>query len=93
MRSLPPCPPQASARPAAHTREALRGELHADIAVVGGGIRRLLAAALHLAQRGYRVVLLEARFVGYGASGRSGGQTIFGLAASQQSLVGAGRTR
>ncbi len=31
--------------------------------------------------------MLEARFVGYGASGRSGGQTIFGLAASQKALV------
>ena len=46
-----------------------------------------LAAALHLSKRGLRVVLLEARTVGYGASGRSGGQTIFGFAASQQALV------
>jgi gamma-glutamylputrescine oxidase len=86
--SYPPAPSfyEASARPAAPSREALRGELHADIAVVGGGIAGC-SAALHLAQRGYRVVLLEARFVGYGASGRSGGQTIFGLAASQQTLV------
>jgi len=53
--------------------------------VVGGGIAGL-SAALHLAKRGYRVALLEARFVGYGASGRSGGQTIFGLAASQKAL-------
>jgi gamma-glutamylputrescine oxidase len=37
--------------------------------------------------RGYRVALLEARTVGYGASGRSGGQTIFGLAASQGALA------
>jgi gamma-glutamylputrescine oxidase len=42
---------------------------------------------LHLAQRGFKVALLEANFVGYGASGRSGGQTIFGLATSQQALV------
>jgi len=54
--------------------------------VVGGGIAGC-SAALHLAQRGYRVVLLEARFVGYGASGRSGGQSIFGLAASQKTLI------
>jgi gamma-glutamylputrescine oxidase len=40
-----------------------------------------------LAQRGYRVVLLEARAVGYGASGRSGGQTIFGLAVGQPKLA------
>jgi gamma-glutamylputrescine oxidase len=40
-----------------------------------------------LAKRGYRVALLEARAVGFGASGRSGGQTIFGLAASQARLA------
>jgi gamma-glutamylputrescine oxidase len=64
----------------------LQGEFTADVAVVGGGIAGC-SAALHLAQRGYRVALLEARFVGYGASGRSGGQTIFGLAASQKTLI------
>jgi gamma-glutamylputrescine oxidase len=67
-------------------REPLRGEHRADVAVLGGGIAGC-SAALHLAQRGYRVALLEARVVGYGASGRSGGQTIFGLAASQQALT------
>jgi gamma-glutamylputrescine oxidase len=67
-------------------REALRGDLQVDVAVLGGGIAGC-SAALHLAKRGYRVALLEARFVGYGASGRSGGQTIFGLAASQQRLA------
>jgi gamma-glutamylputrescine oxidase len=64
----------------------LRGELRADVAVVGGGIAGC-SAALHLAKRGFSVVVLEARNVGYGASGRSGGQTIFGLAASQQALI------
>jgi gamma-glutamylputrescine oxidase len=63
----------------------LQGEQRADVAVVGGGIAGL-SAALHLAARGYRVALLEARFVGYGASGRSGGQTIFGLAVGQKAL-------
>jgi gamma-glutamylputrescine oxidase len=67
-------------------RAALAGELDTDIAVVGGGLAGC-SAALHLAQRGFKVALLEANFVGYGASGRSGGQTIFGLAASQQSLA------
>jgi gamma-glutamylputrescine oxidase len=71
--------------PRAH-RETLRGEIRADVAVLGGGIAGC-SAALHLAKRGYRVALLEARIVGYGASGRSGGQTIFGLAASQQALI------
>jgi gamma-glutamylputrescine oxidase len=57
-----------------------------DVVVLGGGIAGC-SAALHLAKRGYRVALLEAQEIGYGASGRSGGQTIFGLAASQQSLA------
>jgi len=56
------------------------------VAVVGGGIAGC-SVALHLAQRGYKVVLLEARFAGYGASGRSGGQLIFGLAPSQKALT------
>lgn len=67
-------------------RDPLRGAHRTDVAVLGGGIAGC-SAALHLAKRGYRVALLEARFVGYGASGRSGGQTIFGLAASQKSLA------
>ena len=67
-------------------RETLRGSIEADVAVLGGGIAGC-SAALHLAKRGYRVALLEARFVGYGASGRSGGQIIFGLAATQKALA------
>ncbi len=72
-------------RTPANPRPALLGDRRVDIAVVGGGIAGC-SAALHLAQRGYTVALLEARFVGYGASGRSGGQTIFGLAAGQRAL-------
>lgn len=72
----------------ADRRAPLQGETSADVAVVGGGIAGC-SAALHLAKRGYRVALLEARTIGYGASGRNGGQAIFGLASSQQSLVSA----
>jgi gamma-glutamylputrescine oxidase len=85
--TYPPAPSYYSATAAAREpRKPLQGELRADVAVVGGGIAGC-SAALHLAKRGYKVALLEARFVGYGASGRSGGQTIFGLAASQRTLV------
>lgn len=61
---------------------ALQGEAEADVAVVGGGLAGL-SAAIELADRGYGVVLLEAREVGWGASGRNGGQVIAGLACDQ----------
>ncbi|MBB3952384.1 NAD(P)/FAD-dependent oxidoreductase [Aureimonas jatrophae] len=52
---------------------ALDGSLEADVAVVGGGFTGL-SAALHLAERGARVCVLEAARFGDGASGRNGGQ-------------------
>jgi gamma-glutamylputrescine oxidase len=51
----------------------LEGDERADVAIVGGGYTGL-SAALHLAERGVDVVLLEAGRVGSGASGRNGGQ-------------------
>ncbi|MES2434388.1 MAG: FAD-binding oxidoreductase [Pseudomonadota bacterium] len=51
----------------------LQGETHADVCIVGGGYTGL-SAALHLAEKGYDVVLLEAHKLGFGASGRNGGQ-------------------
>lgn len=57
----------------------LRGRVTADVCVVGGGYAGL-SAALELAVRGYAVTLLEARRVGWGASGRNGGQVIVGYA-------------
>jgi gamma-glutamylputrescine oxidase len=53
--------------------------VEADICIVGAGFTGL-SAALHLAERGYAVVVLEANGVGWGASGRNGGQAIVGLA-------------
>jgi gamma-glutamylputrescine oxidase len=75
----------ASANPAP-LREPLRGEVAADVCVVGGGIAGC-STALHLAERGYSVVLLEGKRIAWGASGRSGGQAIFGFAAGQDKLV------
>jgi len=57
---------------------ALQGATRADVCVVGGGYTGL-SAALHLRQRGYDVVLLEAHRVGFGASGRNGGQVGSGM--------------
>lgn len=85
--NYPEAPSYYAASAPRSSRLPLRGDVTADVVVLGGGIAGA-SAALHLAQRGYRVVLLEARFVGYGASGRSGGQTIFGLACSQKTLEG-----
>jgi gamma-glutamylputrescine oxidase len=62
--------------------EALESALECDVAVVGGGLAGL-SAAIELAQRGYSVVVLEAQQVGWGASGRNGGQVIAGLACDQ----------
>ena len=78
--STPPQPP----------RPTLQGDVDTDICVIGGGIAGC-STALHLAERGYRVVLLEAHRVGWGASGRSGAQAIPGIACGQhklQALVG-----
>ena len=58
---------------------ALQGEVSCDVAVVGAGLAGL-SAALELASRGLRVTVLEAQHVGFGASGRNGGQAIHGLA-------------
>jgi len=70
-------------RPAPHA--PLVGDQRFDACVVGGGISGI-SAALHLAQSGMRVALLEARHLGYGGSGRSGGQTIYGYACEMSAL-------
>ncbi len=82
----------AAARP---PRPTLAGRLEVDVCVVGGGIAGC-STALHLAERGYRVALLEAEVIGWGASGRSGAQAITGVACGQsklESLVGADDAR
>lgn len=63
----------------------LEGDTQADVAIVGGGLAGL-SAAVELADRGFSVVLLEARHVGWGASGRNGGQAIHGLACDQDEI-------
>ncbi|MCF1709062.1 FAD-binding oxidoreductase [Tabrizicola sp. J26] len=63
----------------------LKGEVKADVCIVGAGYTGL-SAALHLAQRGRKVVLVEAHRVGFGASGRNGGQVGSGQRLEQDEL-------
>ena len=53
-------------------RPALQGEHSCDVAIVGGGFTGI-SAALHLAEAGVEVSVLENNYVGFGASGRNGG--------------------
>jgi gamma-glutamylputrescine oxidase len=75
----------ASANPAP-SHPVLTGEVSVDVCIIGAGLAGC-STALHLAERGYRVVLLESHHIGWGASGRSGGQAITGFASGQQKLV------
>ncbi len=65
MRGAPPLPPLSP----------LRGQEHADVVIVGGGVTGC-SSALHLAERGARVVLMEANEIGWGGSGRAFGQIV-----------------
>jgi gamma-glutamylputrescine oxidase len=76
-------------------RPALAGRVDADVCVVGGGVAGC-STALHLAERGLRVVLLEDTVVGGAASGRNGGQLLPGYGCGQATLarlLGAGDAR
>ncbi|MCP5092301.1 MAG: FAD-binding oxidoreductase [Gammaproteobacteria bacterium] len=57
----------------------LKGEQAADVCVIGAGFTGI-STALHLVERGYNVHVVEANKVGWGASGRNGGQLIGGIA-------------
>ncbi len=61
-----------------HHYPALSGERRVDVCIVGAGFTGI-ATALTLAERGYTVAVLEQHLVGWGASGRNGGQMIAGM--------------
>ena len=76
-------------------RPRLSGRVQADVCVVGGGFTGL-SAALHLANAGAQVALIEAETIGYGASGRNGGQIHTGYRQTQAELerwLGEGHAR
>lgn len=75
----------ATAAPAPDTAP-LDSDAQADVVIVGAGYCGL-STALHLAERGVRVVVLEAREVGFGGSGRNGGQVIPGLKHDPSELI------
>ena len=74
----------ASANPSPE-RPKLKGDQLIDICVVGAGYSGL-SAALHLAEKGFKVAIIEGARVGWGASGRNGGQIVNGLNASLQTI-------
>ena len=63
----------AATRDPSPARPALAGRMRADVCVIGAGYTGL-SAALHLAEAGRSVIVLEAHRAGFGASGRNGGQ-------------------
>lgn len=88
MPPMNPASPQgyyAATAPAPPARPKLAGALTADVCIVGGGFTGL-SAALHLAEAGARVVLVEAESIGFAASGRNGGQIHTGQRMDQADL-------
>ncbi|MGK0445326.1 MAG: gamma-glutamylputrescine oxidase [Bermanella sp.] len=56
-------------------RPSLNGNITSDICVIGAGFTGL-SSAIHLAEKGFKVTVLEAKRIGFGASGRNGGQIV-----------------
>src|SRR5262245_20805583 len=65
----------------------LNGTVEADVCIVGAGYIGV-STALNLAERGYSVVVLEAARIGWGASGRNGGQICSGYSPSMRKIAG-----
>lgn len=74
----------ASANPSP-TRAPLTGHQEIDVCIVGAGYSGL-STGLHLVEKGYKVAIIEGARVGWGASGRNGGQIVNGLNASLQTI-------
>ena len=65
-----------------NSNDYLENNLEVDVCVVGGGLTGI-SSALHLAKKGYSVAICESRLIGWGASGRNGGQLGNGMRKDQ----------
>ncbi|SEK29654.1 NAD(P)/FAD-dependent oxidoreductase [Pacificibacter marinus] len=75
----------AASANASPERPALSGNTEIDVCIVGAGYSGL-STGLHLVEKGYKVAIIEGARVGWGASGRNGGQIVNGLNASLQTI-------
>ncbi len=75
----------AASANSAPERPSLQGTIDTDVCIVGAGYSGL-STGLHLAEKGYKVTIVEGARVGWGASGRNGGQVVNGLNASLQTI-------
>jgi glycine/D-amino acid oxidase-like deaminating enzyme len=73
--------------PAAPETVSLAGDVYADVVIIGGGYTGL-SSALHLAESGARVVVLEASEIGFGGSGRNVGLVNAGMWVMPDTLAG-----
>ena len=68
-----------------NSNETLDDYTNVDVCVIGGGFTGV-SSAINLSKKGYSVVLCEARQVGWGASGRNGGQLGIGMRKDQNTI-------
>lgn len=67
-------------------RQALQGDQYCDVVIIGGGFSGL-STAYHLQKKQCKTIVLEKEKVGFGASGRNGGEVLTGYAVSMESIV------
>jgi gamma-glutamylputrescine oxidase len=67
-------------------RPMLQGDHHCDVVIIGGGFSGL-STAYHLQKKGHKTIVLEKDTVGYGASGRNGGELLTGYHGTMESFA------
>lgn len=67
-------------------RPTLEGDVEADVCIIGAGFSGI-SAGLTLAERGYSVIVLEGSRIGFGASGRNGGQIVNGYSRDLKTIA------